>query len=104
MKKVLVIAYYFPPLGGAGVQRTLNFVINLPNFGWISTVVSIANNNYYIKDFSLMKKVRDEIKVVRISGFEFLNYYHLFKRVSLHKIISLLDKITSIPDSQIFWA
>ena len=26
MKKVLIITYYFPPLGGAGIQRILKFI------------------------------------------------------------------------------
>ena len=39
-RRALVIAYYFPPLGGAGVQRTLKFVKYLPEFGWRATVVS----------------------------------------------------------------
>ncbi len=103
MKNVLMIAYYFPPLGGAGVQRTLNYVNHLPDFGWKPTVVSVKNNRYYIKDFSLLKRVRKDVEIVRLSGFEFLNYYHSLKRVGLHKIVSLLDKITSVPDSQIFW-
>ena len=39
MKKVLVIAFIFPPLGGSGVQRTLNFVKYLPEFAWQPYVV-----------------------------------------------------------------
>lgn len=33
-KKVLIIAYIFPPLGGSGVQRSLKFVKYLREFGW----------------------------------------------------------------------
>jgi len=103
MKKVLIIAYYFPPLGGAGVQRTVRFVKYLSKYGWLPTIVTTANNNYYVRDYSLLEKINDEIKIIRIPGFEFLNYYNKAKNFKLHKIISLFDKITSIPDSQIFW-
>lgn len=35
MKRVLMIAYHFPPLAGSsGIQRTLRFVQHLPKFGW----------------------------------------------------------------------
>ena len=31
-KKVLIIAYYWPPAGGPGVQRWLKFIKYLPEF------------------------------------------------------------------------
>ncbi len=49
MKKVLMIAYYFPPLGGAGVQRTIRFIKYLSKFGWVPTVITVKNNKYYPK-------------------------------------------------------
>ena len=38
MKKVLLITYYFPPSGGAGVQRWLKTIKYLPKFG-VDTIV-----------------------------------------------------------------
>jgi glycosyltransferase involved in cell wall biosynthesis len=40
MNRVLFVAYHFPPLGGAGVQRTLKFVRYLPELGWEPIVVT----------------------------------------------------------------
>ncbi len=40
MRKVLFIAYYFPPIGGSGVFRSVKFVKYLPEFGWQSYVIS----------------------------------------------------------------
>ncbi len=40
MRKVLVIAYYFPPIGGSGTQRPVKFVKYLPQFGWQPYVIS----------------------------------------------------------------
>lgn len=40
MKKVLFLAYYFPPMGGAGVQRVVKFVKYLPEFGYQPAVVT----------------------------------------------------------------
>jgi glycosyltransferase involved in cell wall biosynthesis len=38
--RVLMLAYYFPPLGGGGVQRTLKFVELLPELGYEPVVVT----------------------------------------------------------------
>jgi glycosyltransferase involved in cell wall biosynthesis len=40
MKKVLFLAYHFPPIGGAGVQRNRRFAQYLPEFGYEPIVVS----------------------------------------------------------------
>jgi len=39
-RRVLVLAYFFPPIAGAGVQRTLKFVRYLEPQGWDATVIS----------------------------------------------------------------
>ncbi len=41
MKRLLFVTYYFPPSGGPGVQRGLNFVKYLPEFGWQPTVLTV---------------------------------------------------------------
>jgi glycosyltransferase involved in cell wall biosynthesis len=40
VKRVLVLAYYFPPLGGAGVQRTVKLLKHLPALGYQASVVT----------------------------------------------------------------
>lgn len=47
LKRVLMIAYHFPPLAGSsGIQRTLRFVQHLPSFGWQSVVLSAHPRAY----------------------------------------------------------
>ncbi len=41
MQPVLVITYYFPPLGGSSVQRPLKFVKYLPAYGWQPHVLTV---------------------------------------------------------------
>jgi glycosyltransferase involved in cell wall biosynthesis len=41
--RVLVVAYYFPPVGGVGVQRTLKYVTYLPRWGWQPVVLTASN-------------------------------------------------------------
>ncbi|MBP8864209.1 MAG: glycosyl transferase family 1, partial [Anaerolineae bacterium] len=62
MRKVLVIAYYFPPQGGAGVQRTLKFVKYLPQFGW-QPVILTAKPTGKLQDASLLAEIPKDVAV-----------------------------------------
>ncbi|MEM9142700.1 MAG: glycosyltransferase [Bacteroidota bacterium] len=57
MEKVLIVAYYWPPAGGPGVQRWLNFVKYLPEFGFQPIVYVPDNPHYPIQDPSLLDEV-----------------------------------------------
>jgi len=61
---VLVIAYYFPPLGGAGVQRTLKFVKYLPDYGWLPHVLTVQDSAS-LQDSSLAAEIPEEIPITR---------------------------------------
>jgi glycosyltransferase involved in cell wall biosynthesis len=40
MKRVLIMAYYFPPIGGIGAIRMARFATYLPESGWDPTVIA----------------------------------------------------------------
>jgi glycosyltransferase involved in cell wall biosynthesis len=40
MRRVLIVAYYFPPIGGIGSIRMASFMEYLPEFGWEPTVLA----------------------------------------------------------------
>ncbi len=65
MRKILVIAYYWPPAGGPGVQRWLKFVKYLPEFGFEPIVYVPENPNYPILDEKLVSEVPDAIKILK---------------------------------------
>ena len=47
IKRLLVIAYHFPPLAGSsGIQRTLRFVQQLPSHGWEAVVLTCDARAY----------------------------------------------------------
>jgi glycosyltransferase involved in cell wall biosynthesis len=73
-RRVLVLAYYFPPVGGAGVQRTLKFVKYLPSFGWDATVVSTRSRAYGARDPSLLAEVPDGTRVQRTPALPIARY------------------------------
>ena len=40
MRRLLTLAYHFPPVGGGGVQRNRRFAEHLPDLGWTPVVVT----------------------------------------------------------------
>lgn len=77
-KKVLIITYYWPPSGGAGVQRWLKFAKYLPEFGWEPVIYTPENPYFAIKDESLVKDLPQDIKVIKKKIFE---PYRLYERL-----------------------
>lgn len=65
MKKVLIIAYYWPPAGGPGVQRWLKFVKYLPDFGIKPFVYVPKNPSYPITDETLNRELPHSLKVIK---------------------------------------
>jgi len=65
-RKVLVISYYFPPMGLSGVQRTLKFVKYLPSFGWQPLVLTTSSASFYAFDETLSRELpKDDITIYR---------------------------------------
>jgi glycosyltransferase involved in cell wall biosynthesis len=70
-RKVLIISYYFPPSGGAGVQRMLKFVKYLPEFGWEPVVLTVRENaDFPARDPSLIAEIPKHVSVHRTGIFE----------------------------------
>jgi len=65
MKKALIITYYWPPSGGAGVQRWLKFVKYLRNFGWEPVVYTPENPETPETDESLLKDIPENITILK---------------------------------------
>ena len=71
MRSVLLLAYYFPPLGGGGVQRSLAFTRHLPGFGYRPVVVTgpaAGAVQWGPVDGTLADRVPEGTDVVRIDG------------------------------------
>jgi glycosyltransferase involved in cell wall biosynthesis len=67
-KRLLLLAHFFPPLGGGGVYRALSFVRYLPAHGWDCTVVCAGEDDYWVRDESLLASVPPETEVIRVRG------------------------------------
>lgn len=75
MKKVLIITYYWPPSGGAGVQRWLKFVKYLRDFGWEPVIYTPLNPDFPIVDNTLSKDIPFDIEVIRTPIWEPYTFY-----------------------------
>ena len=77
LKKILVISYYWPPGGGAGVQRILKFVKYFPENGFQPFVVTVDEEkaSYPVIDKSLNAEVPHEAEVIRTGTFEPFDIY-----------------------------
>ena len=71
---ILVVAYYWPPAGGPGVQRWLNLSNELAARGHDITVIVPTNPSYPIIDQELVSQVHGSIKVHKVSTREPLGW------------------------------
>ena len=81
-KKALIITYYWPPSGGAGVQRWLKFVKYLPEFDIQPVVLTVdpAHAEYPVLDPSLEADVAPEIEVYRTRCKGVYDWYKILTR------------------------
>jgi len=79
MNKVLIITYYWPPSGGAGVQRWLKFSKYLPEFGWQPVILTVDPEYaaYPVTDYSLVADLPESVKVYTTPA---LNYFSFYKK------------------------
>lgn len=118
-KRVLIVAYYWPPAGGPGVQRWLMFVKYLRNFGIEPVIYTPKNARYPQKDYSLEAEIPDGITVITYPIFEpqmlFTGIFkNKIKRLSkgiigsknqgfIEKTLMWIRGNLFIPDSRKFW-
>ncbi len=63
--RALVVAYYFPPLGGGGVSRTLKLVRGMAEAGWEPLVLTV-DDAAWVRDPALLRAVPARARVVRV--------------------------------------
>ncbi|WP_256214885.1 glycosyltransferase [Nitrosomonas eutropha] len=66
VKRVLMIAYHFPPLhGSSGMQRTLRFARYLPDHGWEPIILAPSPRAYQQTDSGQLADIREQVRVYR---------------------------------------
>ena len=117
-RNVLVLAYYFPPMGLSGVQRTLKFVKYLPAFGWMPTVVTVRSTRYFAFDPSLLNDLPEGMSIVRTESLDPLRMMYLISGAGgrsasassgidppegLRSALNLLSQAVFQPDNKVGW-
>lgn len=87
-KNILYIAYFFPPLGGSGVQRTLKFIKYLPDYNKIPVVVTVKEGHNFAYDEEMIKEVPDIVKIYRSNSGE-----NLWLRKQIENANKMLVKV-----------
>lgn len=119
-KKILIISYYWPPVGGPGVQRWLKFVKYLPDFGIEPHVYVPKNPTYPLLDEKLVADVSKKAIIIKKPIFEPYGLAGIFSKKKTQKISSgiipnkkkqsWVEKMLIwvrgnlfIPDARLFW-
>jgi len=69
-KRLLLISYHFPPVGGAGVQRPLKFATYLRRYGWDVSVLMAANPSVPVFDESLCRGLPEDLVIEKARTWE----------------------------------
>ena len=77
MKRVLIIAYYWPPAGGSGVQRWVKFSKYLPSQGWQPVVYTPLNPEITSVDETLLADIPVEAEVIKTKIVEPYSAYRM---------------------------
>ena len=100
MKKVLIIAYYWPPSAGSGVQRWLKFVKYLRNYGWEPIVYTPENPDFDLKDEKLLKEIPEGIQILKRPIFE---PFQLYSKLTGQKAGAQVNPVMKGEDSKPNW-
>lgn len=119
MKRLLLLSYYFPPLGMGGTQRAAKLAKYLPQFGWDVTVVTVKPIAYWAEDEQLLQ----ELQHIRIIRTESLDPQRLLRRwrktktfaadvrpsvAGSNRLLALINQkvlpFFLVPDSKILWS
>ena len=121
MKKVLILTYYWPPSGGAGVQRWLKFAKYLREYGYEPIIYTALDAEYPVLDDSLQKDIPHGLEVLRRPIREPYSIYRQFlgkkkeertynvfiaddkKQDWKHKLALYIRANYFIPDARFLW-
>ena len=112
IKELLFIVYFFPPMGGSGVQRPLKFVKYLNKFGWKPIILVPEPGLYHSFDYSLeeeLQKLIDQecVRVYRVKGGTPLHWNTSKKQwrpgMRLEKWLRRFSHFFYLPDNKKGW-
>ena len=78
MKRILFIAYFYPPLGGPGVQRPIKTIKYLKKYGWEVDVLTVADIQFHSYDYELLKESQAD-NIYKAKSFDVMSIYKKLK-------------------------
>lgn len=94
-KRVLMIAYHFPPLAGSsGVQRALRFVQYLPSFGWEPIVLTVRPHAYESTSNDLLAEIPPGTVVHRAFALDTARHISVYGHY---------PRVLALPDRWVSW-
>lgn len=69
-RSVLMVLYFYPPLGGISMSRNVRNVQYLPRHGWIPTVLAPRHPAYHLQDPTSMQLIPPGTRVIRTRSVE----------------------------------
>lgn len=81
MKNLLLFAYFYPPLGGPGIQRPVKLVKYLKRYNWQTDVISVRDIVFHSSDNDLLEENQAE-SVIRTASLDLMS---LLKKLNRKK-------------------
>ncbi len=78
---ILFINYYFPPMGGGGVQRITKFLKYLDYNRFDVSVLTVRPSFFYTEDTSLTAEIPETVKILRSESLDPFRLMYLFRKL-----------------------
>ena len=81
-KHLVFINYYYPPMGGGGVQRLTKFLKYFDYQKYVVSVLTVKPSFFYTMDESMLKEIPSAVKVFRsgsLDPFRLLYFFQVIK-------------------------
>jgi len=79
-KRILFISYFYPPLGGPGVQRPIKTIKYLSAKGWKIDVLTVKDIQFHSYDYKLLEESKAE-NIYRTFSYDVMSLYKLLKNL-----------------------
>jgi glycosyltransferase involved in cell wall biosynthesis len=105
-EKVLIVSYYFPPLGMGGVQRMSKLVKYLPEYGYSPVVLTVKPILYPAYDYSLLSELPESATIYRSGSYDPSRFARLLRTTIAgnERVRQQARKSVNVwPDTKIGW-
>jgi glycosyltransferase involved in cell wall biosynthesis len=104
-KNLLLVSYYFPPMGLGGVQRAAKTAKYLARSGWDVTVLTCRHEGFPLYDDSLLNDLPEGVEIVRVPDPAGISRKSGSSEEYILKTGSgLLQRLVRVPDAKALWA